>query len=64
MFAIGRDPCTQGIGLEEVGVSLNPKYVHFQSLFLYVMFKKQAAVFYRGPSQVFLDPIKHVVRIF
>ncbi|XP_068714521.1 thioredoxin reductase 1, cytoplasmic-like isoform X3 [Montipora foliosa] len=25
MFAIGRDPCTQGIGLEEVGVSLNPK---------------------------------------
>ncbi|RMX38762.1 hypothetical protein pdam_00018521, partial [Pocillopora damicornis] len=25
MFAIGRDPCTQGIGLENVGVKLNPK---------------------------------------
>ncbi|XP_022778370.1 thioredoxin reductase 1, cytoplasmic-like, partial [Stylophora pistillata] len=24
MFAIGRDPCTQGIGLENVGVKLNP----------------------------------------
>lgn len=25
MFAIGRDPCTKGIGLENVGVKLNPK---------------------------------------
>lgn len=25
MFAIGRDPCTQGIGLENAGVKLNPK---------------------------------------
>lgn len=25
MFAIGRDPCTQGIGLENVGVELNAK---------------------------------------
>uniref|UniRef100_A0A2C9JBD2 thioredoxin-disulfide reductase (NADPH) n=1 Tax=Biomphalaria glabrata TaxID=6526 RepID=A0A2C9JBD2_BIOGL len=24
LFAIGRDPCTKGIGLENVGVSLNP----------------------------------------
>ncbi|CAL1527071.1 unnamed protein product [Lymnaea stagnalis] len=24
LFAIGRDPCTRGIGLENVGVSLNP----------------------------------------
>ena len=25
LFAIGREPCTKGIGLEEVGVKLNPK---------------------------------------
>ena len=28
MFAIGRDPCTKGIGLEDVGVKLHPKYVY------------------------------------
>lgn len=26
LFAIGRDPCTREIGLEKVGVKLNPKY--------------------------------------
>ena len=25
LWAIGRDPCTRGIGLENVGVDLNPK---------------------------------------
>jgi predicted SpoU family rRNA methylase len=25
LFAIGRDSCTEGIGLENVGVALNPK---------------------------------------
>ena len=29
MFAIGREPCTKGIGLEDVGVKLHPKYVCF-----------------------------------
>ena len=28
MFAIGRDACTQGIGLEQLGVKMNPKYVN------------------------------------
>ena len=25
LFAIGRDACTKGIGLEEVGVKINPQ---------------------------------------